>query len=524
GEQDSETTYHESARRYDLAAVILCTAVCLLALAIGYFHRIGDFGVESDFYGAYGPQADNLRTGVPYTYHFHPPGYMLLLAALTKLTGLSTFAAGKVLSALAAALIGAMTYLTFKTLYDARVALAGTMLLLVALVPYSFIASNDLVGAGTMLVPIWMALRPSRRWLLKCFLVGLFAGIAYLVRTNALVIVGGLGLGLLFLDTSEPRFRRRVVGAALLAAGFFLVTSPWLAFNWRSSGSPFSSTHYLQSAAHFHHPEGDMWGANSMSMGTRFHSLTEVILYDPVKVVKTYVKDVVLFYPAQLFQQALKFPAVLFAGAGLFLLLPTITRRRLMYVIPLLFVYAIAGLVGFYARYYVVLFPVLFFTVAYFAFHKGVLSSFERVTARTTLVAWALCLAIALLLAYQSYDEVTNRIGNEPRYLLDLAHVLRERAAKPGELAVAPPHLTYTAGMRRSELRATTPEEYAEKARAEGSRYIYYSEWEERIYPGIRVLSDPSNLPGDFRLIWRHDPSKTLVYEIVSPSGAGRAN
>ncbi|MGH7717340.1 MAG: class I SAM-dependent methyltransferase, partial [Gemmatimonadaceae bacterium] len=403
-----------SEKIHDLFAIVLCLGLFGVAMILGGLHEIGDFGVESDFYGAYGPQSDKLRDGERYTYRFHPPGFMLLLAGLTKLLGVGTFTAAKIISAVSAALICALSYATFKSLFNAPVALAATLLLAMVLVPYSYLASNDLPATAAMLSAIWVALRRSPRWLVRCLIAGALAGAAYLIRTNGIVVVAGLGIGLLFLEPGEPRFRRRAAGAALLAAGFLLVAGPWLLFNWTTHGSPFASTHHLQSAAHFHHPGGDQWGANSMSMASQFSSLSEVVLADPVRIAKTYVKDMLLFYPAQLMQQALKFPAVLFVGTGLVLLIPVMTRRRVMYLIPLALAYAITGLVGFYARYYVVLFPLLFLAVAFFAFHDGVRDAFARFTVRKQTLSWGFCAAVALLLAYQSYDAVSHKLASEP--------------------------------------------------------------------------------------------------------------
>ncbi len=53
----------------------------------------------------YAVQAENILTGRAYTYQHNPPGYCLLLATVTFLTG-NTFVAGKVISAFAAGFFG----------------------------------------------------------------------------------------------------------------------------------------------------------------------------------------------------------------------------------------------------------------------------------------------------------------------------------------------------------------------------------------------------------------------------------
>ena len=149
----SVDSFHESktTQRHDIAAIILCFGVLILGLTIGYFHQVGGFGVETDFYGAYAPQAENIMAGRPYTYQHNPPGYSLLLAAASFLTD-DLFVAGKIISAFATALFGWITYILFKALFDSRIALVSAMLSLLALIPHSFVAATDMIGALMMLL------------------------------------------------------------------------------------------------------------------------------------------------------------------------------------------------------------------------------------------------------------------------------------------------------------------------------------------------------------------------------------
>ncbi|PYJ68716.1 MAG: hypothetical protein DME76_11390 [Verrucomicrobia bacterium] len=53
----------KAGRRHDMTAMGFCIGVLIFALIIGYFCQIGNFGVETDFFGAYAPQAENIIAG-----------------------------------------------------------------------------------------------------------------------------------------------------------------------------------------------------------------------------------------------------------------------------------------------------------------------------------------------------------------------------------------------------------------------------------------------------------------------------
>ena len=50
-----------------------------------------------------------------------------------------------------------------------------------------------------------------------------------------------------------------------------------------------------------------------------------------------------------------------------------------------------------------------------------------------------------------------------------------------------------------------------------GARYLVYSERGARQWPALEVLREPERVPDDFELIYRHEPTHTLVYELPGP-------
>lgn len=146
-----------SKNRCDRLAFVSGCMGFILALGLGTQHQVGTFGVETDFYGAYEVQARNLLEGIAYTDQHNPPGYSILLAAVTIILG-DAFTAAKFISAIAVSGFAGCTYQLIKVLYSPQIALGTTLLLLIALIPYSFIAATDTVGALTIALPLLILL------------------------------------------------------------------------------------------------------------------------------------------------------------------------------------------------------------------------------------------------------------------------------------------------------------------------------------------------------------------------------
>ena len=520
------TPQDATTRRYDIAAAALCVAVLILALAVGHLHQVGGFGVETDFYGIYAVQAENLMAGRAYTYLNHPPGYPFLLAT-ASVVARDLFMASKIISAIATAFFGWFTYLTFKGLFNPQIALATTMLLLPATFQYSFLAASDIVGAVMIALALWGLLRTPRLTMGTCLLAGLFAGAAYLVRSNALFVAVGAVFSLLVFDPDQESMRDRLARAGLFAFAALLAASPWLVMNWRTNGSPLASAAYLQVATHVYMPdlnaelsaalrervESPAAAISRLQVAADFNSFVDVVSHDPPVFLRKYLGSV-FSYAGRLAVEGLQFPAYVVGPIGLVLMLGDLSRRRLTYLVGCLFGYLPLALVGFHVRYYLFLLPVGFLLVAY-AIFRTMPGEYRLFNLRVP-VRWLALLIIAAFLSASAYREVSNAIAAEPRYLFEIAEFLRNRSS-PGDIIIGrKPHLAYLAGLKDTFPFVHTAEAYLTKARERRARYVVYSAYEAWQWPGLRSLKDPVALPSGLKLIYHHRPSRTLIYEVDS--------
>jgi hypothetical protein len=102
---------------------------------------------------------------------------------------------------------------------------------------------------------------------------------------------------------------------------------------------------------------------------------------------------------------------------------------------------------------------------------------------------------------------------------LDAAEVLSARAVPGDSIMSLKPHLAYLAKLNMEPIEGLeTIEDYVTRARERNVRFIVYSALEESNSEGLRALHDPARMPQEFRVVYEHAPTKTLVYEIAPPS------
>jgi hypothetical protein len=500
---------------YDRTALVLVLAALLIALRFALAHQLASLGQETDLYGGNGVEyhAKRLLDGQPFTYRFNPPGYPLLMAAMSQFTGGDFFLAGKALTVLATALFTGLTYLIARLLAGPRVGLATALLSLAAIVPYSFLAAIDLVSATSMLAATWMILRPSRRWIAAIAMAGVLAGMAYLIRWHAIYLLIGAPLCLLFLDGEGASRHRRRITIAAFVAGWLLIVSPWLIWNWRAHGGPFASNAYMQVAAHFHAPEGDGSGFTRDRMGQQFHSMAEVLRHDPVNVVKQYGRDVLLSNPLRLMQDLVRYPGYLFVGAGLLFLLLNPPRRVLALLLLSAVGYALLGLIGFYARLYLFLVPVLFLPIAFILFNERLSEVAARLRVNMAVLGWGFCLAIAALTSYQTFGLAALEIAAEPHHLARAARWLRENSSSGDRVALAKPHVSNWSGLPEFYSPAQSLDDLIADARRSGARFLLYSP-SEQSFPAFQPLADTTRVHPDLALVYRDPSPLTLIYEV----------
>lgn len=552
--------------------LIFSLIVSALAIAMASIRQVGTFGVESDFYGVYALQAERILSGETYTYQHNPPGYCLLLAAVTWVVG-DAFTAGKLISVVSLFILTLLVYRLFKHLFDYSIAFLVTILTTLTLFSASFLAATDICTTCLIILCIYLLIIPSSLSRGRYFLLGLTAATAYLFRTNAIFLVIGIIIFIILINYHQEKIKQRLTNLVIFSTGLIIVLTPWLIYNWQVNGNAFGNTAYLQIAAHFYHPYGDNWITSIHSMESEFSSLSDVILTNPKLVFTTYFQDILflnivkLFIPLQLLEipylQIIAILPFLWISIGLFSLINDLRRRPvinsfdkltqskiIIFLIINLLGYLILGLVGFHRRYYFFLYPLVFLLKIY-PFQKCLfrlcgdqqnLSSIiekhgrrgegEQGRGKRELerkysnrnnyyklkLFFSKCLIISLLLGILIATGVETylTIKTEPRYLLPIATAINQGNSREKIMIVRKPHLAYLANLQPAFPLAATTEEYLTVAREIGADYLVYSDYEASLWPGLQALKQPEKLAPEFQLIYQDVINKVLVYQRIN--------
>jgi len=489
-------------------------------------HRIGNYGVETDFYWKYGPAARDLLHGRIAIENYDSKGWGYPAAvALVSLFGLETFRAAQLLALLAAVAAGALLYRLHRSLLGPGVALASLFLLLCN---HNFLVNTYEVGTDMFFFAIALAsialllgrTNPGVRAILAS---GLLGGLAFSTRYNGLFLwPGALGL-LLLVRTAEGPTALRLRRAGIWTAGFVAAALPWLIINAVHTGNPLTNSNYIN-VGYAVYGEGN-WDKYFYGSGHRIGSFVDIVRQDPGRFASVMVKntfDHLRRDLSELIPVGWGIAAVL---GGLLLLWERPGRR-------------VAGYALLWALYFLTLIPVFYGTrfslpllafwllLAAWPFVSPIvgkrIASVERSFPLRTFAFLALWMPTAIQ-AYQWTEDPTNKewVHAGPYDVLPCVDFLAQRGS--GEALLArKPHVAFMAGMRFVPIpEVDSPAALHAVAVKEHARFVLVSGIELRMRAaGIRPFWTLAGVPGFARVF---ESEKALVYEVLPDSTASQA-
>lgn len=481
--------------RETMLAVAFVVALTIGVAALALTREFMNFGPETDFLGAFVPEAERLLNGRPLLVEYHPPVYTFALAFATLLAD-DWVLAGLLITITSAALTAAAAFVLYRQL-DGRAAAWGALLGLAASVPfveYSATASTELFFLALFFGSCLFAFRAlqagdSRLW----FVGGMLAGLGMLTRINGVTLAA-----LCLLPLAAPA-DRRVRGFAAVSAGVLLPLVAWGGLA-AALGMPFlpAGSHANLAATYF---SDRVSGDDLLLMQEQFDSLWAVIAYDPVHMAKTYVRDLYGVVRSLLLEQSpFAYPVNLFVLPGLLLLLVRARREHVLFlVLVVLPQLLLVNLKEFQVRYYLFLVPV-------FGAGLGAVAALLWQVADRRAARWLLGAVGAGVALVGARDAV--RQAHDSLHITDpelVPAVAAARAARPPceSIIARKPHVPFYAGCvsltlppveTLDELR---PWVHTEASREQSSSgiYLYYGSAERQYRPQFDILSEPANAP-----------------------------
>jgi dolichyl-phosphate-mannose-protein mannosyltransferase len=485
-------------------------------------HRLGNYGVETDFYWKYGPAAAALKQGRVLIEHFDSKGwgYPLVVAAISFL-GLDLFRAGQVVAVLSACAVLASLFLLLRRPLGSVLALFG---ILVVIANPTFLANVYEVGtdmfffalvAGSIALLLGVE-RPARPALLAS---GALAGWAFTTRYNGLFLWPGAVIALVAMCGAEQPVRARWARAGLWSAAFLLLAAPWLLVNAAHTGNPLTNDNYTDVGFSVY-GEGN-W--ERFFYGERkVHSLADVVLLDPARFARAMASNTVDHLKRDL-TELNPMPWNLLSFLGLLVIA---IQKRGRFWSPFL----LLGLL-----YFLTLVPVFYgarFSLPMLAFYAALAVApfaWDRVAAWTAPIERRFPIRIFVFLlmwmpgalaAFANTQDPRNpeAIQTGPYETIEAAEYLKAHGAGATLLA-RKPHVAFLAGMTFAPIpQVDSPAALHEAAIHSHARYVLVSGAEMALRAGVRPLAeDGANVPG-FRCVF--ESPGALVYEVL-PDSAG---
>ncbi len=487
-----------SLTRHSAIGSIIAALYGLLMLAVGLkYHVVGDYGVETDFFWSYVPQARDILVGKFIIEDFRGPGYPVVLAFGGMLSR-NFFMDGIILSTCSAALALFFSFETLKRLFSPDLAFVATLLVAVnaTFVQYTYSAGTDMLFCAFVLGFVFFLLRDeTRRWG-NIAAAALCAALAYLTRYNGIYVLLAVPVVVGFVNPFKLERKERAKTVIVFVAAFFVCIAPWGFYCLKERGSFFYNRNYLNIAYEMFAKGRIGWDQYWSVESTKFHSLGQVIFSDAGLFISTVSKNVVehLFNDLTLL---LGWLVGLFAVIGVVLFVREgVTRRQVSFILVEASFFAVLLLVFYGERFSLALLP-LYCVVAARTCSWRKLSSvtlFGGVRGGT--LAALLLLGVSVVNAYQ-YNRAT--IDSGPREVPVIADWFLKHSGpvNPETIVLTrKPHIAYYLGMTMTmfPLVSTLDELHAGAVNVKAS-YLFFSSIEAGMRPQFEQLLDPRNAP-----------------------------
>lgn len=319
------------------------------------------YGTETDFIGAFVPEAERLLRGEPLNSTFHPPLYAFLLAAAHSVAG-DWAGAGFLLSHVSGAVALFAAFDVFRGLLGRGCGIGAALGCLSAPTfwVYSISATSDMPFVALFFIALSLSLRASRSTgSLAAFAAGAAILLCPLLRTNGVVALLFLALPLFAPPITAQPWRQRLRTLATMAAGSGFVLAALLIFAAATDATllPKGNVDNL-ALTYFAEGPDRLSGDARAQVAGRFSGVVDLFLHDPARILRIYVKDLVVLAAA--LPDLLRFPnAYLFAPGLIWLLFARTDRLAGAVMVCLAAQILLINLKQYEARYYLFLLPLL---------------------------------------------------------------------------------------------------------------------------------------------------------------------
>jgi len=504
--------------RYLGLVIAVLYFVILLILSASY-HLVGDYGVETDFFWGYVPNAKSFINGNLQIDSFRGPLYPIVLSLFNLIIS-NYFISGIVIGVLSASILIFLTFELIKRIFSPTVSLFVILLLAFnpIFVQYTYSAGTDMMFNALAAATLFFFFKDKEINYRNIIIAAVLGGLSYLTRYNGVFLLGFVFI-ILFVNYWNINWLQRIKSSVVFVAVFILTFTPWGFYCLSEKGSFFYNENYKNIAFELYGKGNMSWDKFWFSESSSFTSLFDVIGRDPFLFISTTVGNI-----GENFLLDMERLMGWYAGAliilGLILLLisnpfKNWKSRETGYYLSNLFFFALLTLVFYSERFSIFLIP-FYSVIAIQIFFSEKFAFNKRIPLK---IGYLIVLSLIAVTLNESISFNSSRINSGPQELLVLQNWYDANVSESErgfKIAARKPHVAYYLGMDFYLLpMADNYEEFLEKLRQNNVDYLYFSPIEAGLRRKFKSLLNPKSSHPGLKVVvfFNHPPS--VLYRII---------
>ena len=483
------------------------------------FHKVGDYGIETDFFWGYVPSAKKFVSGEIPIDAFRGPLYPMVLGLFGFVLG-DFFHAGILIAVISASVVVYVTYELLKKIFTPTISFFITIILAVnpVFIQYSYSAGTDMFFNALAAVTLFFFFKNKELNKKNIILAALFGGLSYLTRYNGIFLASFVVI-ILFINYWKISWFERIKSSIIFIAVFIITISPWGLYSLNQKGSFIYNENYKNIAFEVYGKGKISWDDFWFKESSKITSLTEVIFKDTGLFFSTILNNVADHFLNDM-EKLIGWQLGVFVILGLILLtlsnpFKSWKEQQTGYYLVNLFFFTLLLLVFYSERFSLFLIPFyLVIAVQPFFFEKYRVSKFLP-----QMMKYILLFGLIIFTFVKSYSFNSENINSGPTELLTLRDWYQENV--PGEMkgkivAARKAHAAYYLDMDFKLMpMADSYDEFMTKLRKENVDYLYFGIAEAGLRRELQFLIDPkNNHPGLEVVVYFTNPPSVL-YKVI---------
>jgi hypothetical protein len=500
--------------RYLGLVIAVLYFIVLLIISLLY-HKVGDYGVETDFFWGYVPKAKSFISGDLQIDAFRGPLYPMVLS-LVNLIISNYFISGIIIGILSASILIFLTFELVKKIFSPIVSLFVSLLLAFnpIFVQYTYSAGTDMMFNVLAVATLFFFFKDNELNYRNIIIAAVLGGLSYLTRYNGVFLLGFVFI-ILFVNYWNNTWLQRVKSSIVFVAVFILTFTPWGIYCLNEKGSFFYNENYKNIAYELYGKGKVAWDQFWFSESSSFTSLFDVIGRDPILFISTTIGNIGEHFLLDMERLMGWYVGVFIVLGLIFLLISNPLKnwkgRETGYYLSNLFFFALLTLV-FYSERFSIFLISFYSVIAIQPFFKEKFTANKYIPSK---LGYLIAISLIAVTLAKSISFNSSRINSGPQELLVLQEWYDENIPKSergNKIAARKAHVAYYLGMDFVLLpMANSYEEFIEKLHQYNVDYLYFSTIEASMRREFQSLLNPkSNHPGLKVVVYFNNPPAVL--------------